>query len=368
MEALDRLAGGLAHDFNNLLTVIKGHSDLLLNNLPPQTVEASSVLYILSTANRAAALTQRLLAYSRQNPIKLKTIDIRTLLTGLHGMLDRLVPANISLRVIQAAKQPYVFADAGQLEQILINLVVNSCDAMPDGGTIIIETSKLSVGVEDLQEFPELRAGRHLVLSVTDTGRGMDNETLLRAFEPFFTTKNPGEGTGLGLSLVFGLVKQHRGCVRVTSSAGEGTSVRMWLPESTRIPGPSESASRSAFPGTENVLVVDDEADICHLVSAVLQKQGYSVIEASSPQEAIALCNHMRENIDLLISDVVMREQSGPQMVKLIRQAGSKTKVLFMSGYANDSVFCESLEKFGFLAKPFSPAELLDKVRALLDA
>ena len=367
MDALGRLAGGVAHDFNNFLTIIKGFSSLLLQTEPPDSPAAGNAKHIQNAADRAANLTRRLLAFTRQKAIQLGPVDIHAKIQNFHELLVRVIPANIEFSVTTTARQPYVFADDSYLEQILINLIVNACDAMPTGGSITLETITVILTPSDLQILPELRPGPYTLLRVIDTGHGIDEETLPRIFEPFFTTKHPGMGSGLGLSIVFGLVRQIGGCIRMTSQVGHGATATLYLPECDRVIVPHPAMQTAIRRGCERVLVVDAETEVAGLIQAVLENHGYIVFTVRSPREAVELARTQSEGFALLITNVAMPEMSGPQLVENILREGSNIRVLFMSGHAPDTLVETSLAPSAFLAKPFAAEQLLDSVRTILD-
>jgi two-component system cell cycle sensor histidine kinase/response regulator CckA len=371
MEAIGRLAGGVAHDFNNLLTVIAGNCDLLLADLAEGNESRELVSEVREAAERAGGLTRQLLTFSRKNVVQPTVIDLRHSLSQLEAMLRRLIGENIELRTRVASDAGHVRADAGQLEQVLLNLVVNARDAMPNGGTLTIEVENVTLDEAEADKAPRARAGAYAVLTVTDTGCGMDPLTLARIFEPFFTTKPADKGTGLGLSVAFGIVRQSDGHITVESEPGRGSSFRVYLPRvdetsrATAPPLPLKTLPR----GRESVLVVEDEVMLRKIVRTVLLAQGYRVFDAAGGRDAIALLATAGP-IDLVVTDVVLPGLSGREVVEAVRKLRPDVGVLFISGYADDALIREGVLKseVGFLQKPFSPSILAHKVREVLDA
>jgi PAS domain S-box-containing protein len=360
LEALGRLAGGVAHDFNNLLTVISGYSELLLAD-PGVTASArESVQLIWHAGERAAGLTRQLLAFSRRRDVVPDVIDLNRLLLDLDRMLRRLVGEHIKLVALTCAEPVCVLADRGQLEQVVMNLVVNACDAMPGGGQVTVEAAPGTGG-----------AGAWGVLSVRDTGCGMDDETKAHAFEPFFTTKEIGKGTGLGLSTVYGIVGHWGGHVELDTAPGRGTVVRAYLPRAEGgRPGTESAPAEPAAPaGRETVLLAEDEGSVRRLACAFLKAGGYQVLEAGHAAEALELMERRAGRIDLLVTDVVMPQMTGPQLAKHFRVRRPEGKVLFVSGYLDPRAVAgaELAEGQPFLRKPFTRRELLAKVRHVLD-
>ena len=372
MEAVGQLAGGLAHDFNNLLTIITGYSELLLDTLPPGDPSREFVDEIMTAADRSAALTRQLLAFSRKQVLAPAILDINEVVRDTEKMLRRVIGEDVELR---AALQPhlgYVKADPGQLEQALLNLVVNARDAMPQGGTLTIETKNLAL--DDTPAATEAGA-RHacVMLSVSDSGSGMTDEVQRHVFEPFFTTKPPGKGTGLGLAVVHGFVQQSGGHVEISSALGMGTSVRIYLPR-TDLPGGTGAApadSAGALPrGTETILLVEDEEGVRTLARIVLQRCGYVVLEASRGDEALRIAAAQQTPIDLLVTDVVMPGGGGRPLAEQLCLSYPELKVLYVSGYTDDAVVRHGIlhEQVNFLQKPFNPMALARKIRSVLSS
>lgn len=370
MEAVGRLAGGVAHDFNNLLTVINGYSELVLSELSTDHESRNALVAIRDAGDRASRLTEQLLAFSRKSIVEIKLVELNELVLESAKFLRRLIGEDIALTVKTEQEPIFVMIDPGQLEQVLMNLAVNARDAMPTGGALMIETRRtiLSRRVDPTQaNLPE---GEYASLSVTDTGRGMTSEVREKAFEPFFTTKAVGKGTGLGLAVVHGIVQQAGGAVRVESKMGEGTSFQILLPTVNDSVQSSMVIEQSAVPrGEETILVVEDEDAVRKLVRVALEGQGYRVLAASNAKEGLAqLLAHPNE-VDLLLTDVIMPETSGSELAATLRRTEPKLRVLFMSGYTNDALDRHGLEGTvdQFIQKPFSPLSLARRVREILD-
>ncbi len=370
LEAVGRLAGGVAHDFNNLLTVISGYGHMLLKGIAESDPLHSCVEELLRASNRAAGLTNQLLAFSRRQIIKPQVLDINALVANMDRMLRRVIGEHIHLETSLSADVGTVMADAGQLEQVLMNLTVNARDAMPQGGTLSIRTANVDVSPASHRRS-EVRPGSYVVIEVADTGSGIDAETMLHLFEPFYTSKEVGKGTGLGLSTVYGIIKQSGGDVAVESHPAAGTTFRMYLPRrheaaviSRQIPNPTELG------GTEVILLVEDEAGVRQLVREMLRTLGYTILEAGSGEEAIRLFNENMDRIDLLLTDVIMPRMSGRELSQRLRSARPLQKVLYMSGYPDDVLAQHRApgESVFLLQKPFEPDALARKVREVLDA
>ncbi len=370
MESLGRLAGGIAHDFNNLLTIINGTADLALLRLSAAGQRDDDWRGVRDAGERAATLTRQLLAISRKQVLQIEILDPNEVLGGIEGLLRRLIGEDILLRVALSPDAGRVKADAGQIEQVVVNLAVNARDAMPDGGVLSIETRPAEVvGTMLAAERSPIAPGRYVVISVTDTGEGMDEATRARAFEPFFTTKGPGKGTGLGLSTVFGIVRQCGGAVRLRSERGAGTTFEVYLPSvadparRTRS-GPHQTVVR----GTETILVVEDEPALRMVARKILENAGYTVLVASSGDEALTFFRRAVTPIHLLLTDVVMPGMSGPTLVGRLREDGVRASILYTSGYPDDTLGTgRGDERVHFLAKPYTGTTLLRKVREVLD-
>ncbi len=370
MEAIGRLAGGVAHDFNNILTGITGYVELLLAQVEePGARRDLEQIRLLSA--RAAGLTQQLLAFSRRQPLQVKAVDLNDLVASTTAMVERLFGEDIELKSVAGSDLAAVRADAGQIEQVLMNLAVNSRDAMPEGGKLIIETSNVHLDREYARRHTAVVPGSYVMLSVTDTGVGMDKEMQARAFEPFFTTKELGKGTGLGLSTVYGIVKQHDGNIWVYSEPGRGTCFKIYLPTFEASPArlPADEVAGHVPRGDETILLVEDETSVLDAVQRALETYGYTVLSATHPDEARSVFGAQDEGIDLLLTDVVMPGYDGIQLHEILCQDIPELPVLFMSGYTDRSILEVGVLDPGipFIQKPFSPAQLVRKVRSVLD-
>ncbi len=369
MEAVGRLAGGVAHDFNNLLTVIGGYAQMLLEAMQPDHPLRPSLEEIDRASASAATLTQQLLAFSRRQIVTPRVLDLNQLVSGLDKMLHRLIGEDIELVTIRPLQLPCVRVDAGQIEQVLMNLVVNARDAMPRGGTITIETA---LAAFDERSPDGVGPGRYVVLSVADTGRGMTEEIKLHMFEPFFTTKGRGKGTGLGLSTVYGIVKQSGGEIAVTSAPGEGSTFRIFLPALDRAAaaGVDGAPPPERRRGAETVLLAEDEPALRNLIRGILQSRGYSVLLAADAREALEWCERHPGPIHIFLTDVVMPGMSGQDLASLATRLRPRLKLLYMSGHTDHAILEPGVLDGGiaFLRKPFTPDILLAKIREVLDA
>ena len=371
MEAIGRLAGGVAHDFNNLLTVITGRSDLLRRGVAHDAALVHHVELIEQTAERAGGLTAQLLAFSRKQMLQPKVLDLNGLVGHVSGMLRRLISEDIDFSTALGPALAAVKADPGQLEQVLMNLVVNARDAMPRGGHVTIETANVALDASYAARHADVHAGQYVMLAVSDTGSGMDAETQARVFEPFFTTKGPGTGTGLGLATVYGIVKQSGGHIAVYSELGHGTTFKIFLPavdlpvevghDQHRLPPPPR--------GSETVLVVEDEEALRDLLAEVLEHSGYRVLKARDCTDAIKICTEREEPIHLLLTDVIMPQMSGRDLVQRVQPQRPAMKVLYMSGYTDGAIVHHGVLDPGiaFLQKPFAPRTVTQKIREVLD-
>jgi len=369
MEAVGRLAGGVAHDFNNLLMVISGYAEVMLAELEPKNELREKALAIQQASDRATTLTRQLLAFSRKQLLELKVVDVNAIVADMERLLRPLIGENVEFITSLTPEAVHTRADAGQLEQVLMNLVVNAKDAMSTGGTLTIQTEKIVVDENHHRGPTFIRPGHYVVLSVSDTGMGMDKETQSRIFEPFFTTKEKSKGTGLGLSTVYGIVKQTGGYVMVQSEAGRGASFQIYLP---RVDGVAEKHSlpvpHAALGGSETVLLVEDEESVRQLVRETLAAKGYEVMEAENGEDGVAIAARHKGKIDLVITDVVMPGMGGRELVKQLAQTRPETKVLYLSGYTEDAIVSEGTIESGaaFLQKPFTLQNLSRKVREVL--
>ncbi|HWT87685.1 MAG TPA: PAS domain S-box protein [Candidatus Angelobacter sp.] len=372
MEAVGRLAGGIAHDFNNLLTIIKGYTELATQRQEvPSTVRAD-IEHIEDASERAAGLVRQLLAFSRKQVLQPKNLDLNASVLGLEQLLKRLMGEEIEMKTIVAAGLGTIKADPAQVEQVLMNLVVNARDAMPTGGRIIVETSNVDLDRTYASEHVTVKPGRYVMLAVSDTGTGMSAETAAHIFEPFFTTKGGTKGTGLGLATVYGIVKQSGGYIWVYSEPGKGATFKVYFP---RVDGPAQSDSlvkteTRAKGGSETVLLVEDDDTVRQLAEVILTGQGYRVMGADSPKKAEEIAAKSGQEIDLVLTDVIMPSMSGRELVKKLLAQNAKMRVLYMSGYTDNVIAQGGVleEGLAFLQKPFTPRALVQKVREVLDA
>jgi two-component system cell cycle sensor histidine kinase/response regulator CckA len=372
MEALGRLAGGVAHDFNNLLTGIIGYADLLMSGRGADDPMYEDLAQIKRAGERAAALTSQLLAFSRRQILDPRVLDLNTVVADMEKMLRRLLGEDIELFTRLAPNLDRVRADPGQIEQVILNLAVNARDAMPQGGRLTLSTAMAIPDEALLRAHPEMHRGPHVLLTVSDTGCGMDEPTRTRLFEPFFTTKEIGKGTGLGLATIYGIVKQSEGQITVESAPGRGTTFRIYLPRHEEAPRKARRTAPSfQLPtGSETILLVEDEELVRNLAQMVLQHQGYQVLVAGLGPEALRLGTQHAGAIDLLVADVVMPGMSGRQLAQELLRTRPKMKVLYLSGYTQDAVGRHGVfeDQTALLHKPFSPDELAQKVRDVLDS
>ena len=371
MEVIGQLAGGVAHDFNNLLTVILGYSELLLSGNVAAESSHGLIEEIMKAGNRAAGLTHQLLAFSRQLVLAPKVLDLNLIVRDTEKMLGRLIGENITLTSTLHPTLYRVKVDPGQIGQVIMNLAVNARDAMAGGGTLTIETFNVDLDQTFEQLRPEFKPGRYVLLAVSDTGCGMDEATKARIFEPFFTTKAPGKGTGLGLATVYGIVKQSGGFVYVYSEPGIGSTFKIYLPaveEGLSLDQPAFGSSKP-MTGTETLLLVEDEDAVRMFARNALEMYGYTVLEASSGEEALRIYEQHEGLIHLLVTDVVMPEMTGRQLAEGLAKSKPSLKVLYLSGYTPDTVVRHGVSEgdTAFLQKPFTPLSLAQKVREALD-
>jgi two-component system cell cycle sensor histidine kinase/response regulator CckA len=375
MQAVGQLAGGIAHDFNNLLTAMIGFCDLLLLRHKPGDPSFGDIMQIKQSANRAANLVRQLLAFSRQQTLQPRVIDVTDVLAELSHLLRRLIGENIDLDLVHGRELGLVKVDQGQLEQVLINLVVNARDAMPTGGRLQVRTSNLETAHSQLKGLDEMPPGRWVTIQVSDTGIGIGRENLTRIFEPFFSTKEVGAGTGLGLSTVYGIVRQTGGYVQVDSQLGHGARFTIYLPRHadtvTAEPAPVEAAearSQADLTGAGGILLVEDEDAVRTFSARALRNKGYKVWEANSGENALEIFEQEQAQIDLVVTDVIMPNMDGPTMARRVREVNREIKVIFISGYTEDR-FRQHLDIDAgthFLAKPFSLKQLAGKVKEVM--
>jgi signal transduction histidine kinase len=373
MDAIGSLAGGVAHDFNNLLSIVLSYSELLADGLSPDDPMLADLKQISDAGVRAAGLTRQLLAFSHQQVLQPQVIDLNDAFAKVEKMLQRVLGEDVELRSAAGPRLHRILADPGQIEQVIMNLTVNARDAMPQGGTLNVETRNVDLDAAFASQHLGIVPGPHVLLSVSDTGTGMDRATLRRIFEPFFTTKELGKGTGLGLATVFGIVRQSGGVILVDSELGKGTTFRVYFPRAEgelRRPGVSDVPPRHSLLGSETVLVVEDEDGVRALVRTILSKHGYQVLDARSGGDALLLCEQHPERIALLLTDVVMPRMNGRQLAERLRALRPDMRTLYMSGYTNDAVVRHGVMKntIDFIQKPITPETLSRKVREVLDA
>jgi len=372
VEAVGRLAGGIAHDFNNLLTAIIGYTDLVLNNFGDNNPLSADILEIKKAGQRAAKLTSQLLAFSRKQVLRPRVLDLNDVVSDMDKMLRRLIGADIELITLFGPELGHVRVDPGGIEQIIMNLAVNARDAMPQGGRLTVETTNVELDDAYARKHIAVKPGPYVMLAVSDNGSGMDAETQSHLFEPFFTTKELGKGTGLGLSTVYGIVKQSGGNIWVYSEPGEGTVFKIYLPRVTEAIETWESSIKDQtdkLTGTETVLVVEDESAVRNLVRNVLQRNGYTVLDANHGEEALRIAIRHEGIIHVMVTDVVLPHMSGRQLAQRMATIRSDIKVLYMSGYTDNAIVRHGVLDLGiaFLQKPFTTEALLRKVREVLD-
>jgi len=370
MEAVGRLAGGVAHDFNNLLMVISGYTEVLLEQTRKSEPLHAKMVAIQQAADRASGLTRQLLAFSRKQYLELKVVDVNGIVQDMKRLLSPLIGENIELVTQLSSQLGRTRADAGQIEQVIMNLVVNAKDALPEGGTITIETSNVNLGDDVRRQFSYILPGPYILLSISDTGQGMSKETQAHIFEPFFTTKEKGKGTGLGLSTVYGIIKQSGGYVFVESEAGRGTRFRIYLPrveEAAEAAGVTHAA-RSVAGGSETVLLAEDEESVRELVRETLEAKGYKILACENAEAALQMAAAHAGTIDLLITDLVMPGMSGRELAKRLCALRPHTRVLYLSGYTEDVLAHPGMIEPGtvFLQKPFTLQILARRVREVL--
>ena len=372
VESIGQLAGGIAHDFNNLLTVINSYSDMLLSEIEYHNPLHHGLAEIKEAGYRAATLTHQLLAFSRQQVLKPKVLDLNALVENIMKLLRRLIGENINLSICPAPNLGRVKADPTQIEQVIMNLTVNARDAMPQGGQLTIETTNIELADTTSSKQGSMLSGSYVMLTVNDTGCGMDANTQARVFEPFFTTKEPGRGTGLGLSTAYGIVKQSGGYIDFSSEVGKGSMFRIYLPQVEDEVEPSEPAHAcpEVLRGTETILLVEDDETIRAVGQTILQRHGYTILKAGDAKEALHLAGKHQGPIHLLFTDVVMPGLSGPDLAECLTSIRPDTKVLYTSGYTDKVRTQHNLMGLSnaFLQKPFTPETLTRKVREVLDS
>ncbi len=369
MEAVGRLAGGIAHDFNNLLTIISGYSRMLIDSFAPSDPRRNDTERIKTASERATALTRQLLAFSRKQVLTPTTLNLNTVVSDLSKILPRLIGEDVDLAFAPGDRLHSVYADRGQVEQVLMNLIVNARDAMPEGGKVTLETRNEKLDEKNARRRRGMLPGEYVMLAVTDTGCGMDAETQARMFEPFFTTKEEGKGTGLGLATVYGIVKQSGGHISVYTEPGRGTTFKVYLPAAT--PGKEKEGntfSPNRLPRAETIMVVEDENDLRNMIVRALGRRGYTVLQAGSGEEAVDLVRKQGHKIDLLITDVIMPGMRGTEAAQRLLELAPDLRIVYMSGYTDNALFHQNLLESGsvFMQKPFTIDVLEEKVRQAL--
>lgn len=372
VETLGKLAGGVAHEFNSILTTIMGQSDLLIDGLPSGSPLITKVTEINHAAGRAAMLTRQLLAYGRKQTLQPEVLDLNSVLVSLAGTLRHLAGPNTDIRSVPAAGLRTVKADAGQISQVIMNMVINAHDAMAAGGKLTLETANVTLDESSVKRYPERKAGDYVMLAISDTGVGMSAAVQARVFEPFFSTKGVGEGTGLGLSACYGIIKQSGGFITVSSEPGAGTTFKIYLPQAAAAQAtPLQHAPAPGLPrGTETILLVEGDTSLREMASALLQRLGYTVLKAGSGSEALGLRDaHLPGRIDLLFTDVVMPQMSGKELAERVRALSPQTSILFNSDCTEKAIVQQGILKQGvaMLQKPFTPGALAQKLREVLD-
>jgi PAS domain S-box-containing protein len=373
LESVGRLAGGIAHDFNNVLLTIIGHSELLLAAMEEKDPRRDDVLEIRKSVNSAAAITRQLLAFSRKQMLEPKVVDVNAIIHNMQTMLKRLLGEDVKLTVALDQKLRHVHADAGQIEQVIMNLTVNARDAMPEGGKLTVSTECASFRAEDIAGIPDARPGEFVCIAVADTGTGMKPEVVAHVFEPFFTTKEKEKGTGLGLATVYGIVKQHGGWITVQSEAGRGSTFRICLPVSLAkmeaiAPVVREAKVPDHKTASCRILLVEDEQNVREPMARALQANGHHVVDASTAGEALSIFERDTKGFDMLFSDVVLPDRTGVDVAEYVTQRSPRTKVLLFSGYSDERARWDVIKQKGyyFLQKPFATAELLQELEKMI--
>ena len=360
----------MAHDFNNMLAAILGYAEMLMLELPRVGSHKSDLQEIVKAAERARDLTQQLLAFARKQTLELKPLDLNRIIGGLEKMLRRTLRENVAMSTHLSPHISAIEGDIGQVEQIILNLAINAQDAMPEGGTLLIETADVVLDELYVQTHEGATAGPHVMLTMSDTGMGMDEQTIRRIFDPFFTTKEMGRGTGLGLSTVYGIVKQHGGNITAHSEPGRGTKFQVYFPRSRKDPEAVEARmSGNGLQGSETILVVEDQEQVRAMACTMLKRFGYDVLEAADAESALQMEASHSGPIHLLVTDVVMPGMNGKELYDRLLEMGKGIKVLFMSGYTTNSIVHHGVldEGVDFIQKPFSLADFMSKVRQVLE-
>ncbi|GAB4374816.1 MAG: hypothetical protein Kow0042_19720 [Calditrichia bacterium] len=370
LESVGRLAGGIAHDFNNMLSVIIGFGQILHNKLHPADPLRTYVDQIVKAGERSASLTRRLLAFSRKQTLQMEVLNLNDVLKNMEKMLHRLIGEDINLEFVLAPEIGRVLADPGQIEQVIMNLVVNARDAMPNGGKLLIETAGVELDQNYARKHPGVTPGKYVLLAITDTGCGMTRKVMAKIFEPFFTTKEKGKGTGLGLSTVYGIVKQSGGNIWVYSEPGKGTTFKVYLPliEKPAKPATKKAEAARAVGDGEHILVVEDEESLRTLLNALLTQLGYVVTLAANGGEALLLVEEKGIKPDLLLTDVVMPNMNGKELVNRLKKCCPELKVIYMSGYTDNAIVHHGIldSSLPFIQKPFTTKGIAVKIREVL--
>lgn len=372
MEAIGQLAGGIAHDFNNILMIMNGHASVLLNGLSPEDRSYRSLDEIRLAGEQASWLTQQLLAFSRRQTLNPQILDLNHLLAETQRLLQRLIKKNITMVTTLTSSLGNIRVDPGQMQQVIMNLVVNAGDAMPDGGKLSVETTVVDVAASEVERNGVSRAGRYVLLTVSDTGCGMDEETLARVFEPFYTTKEHGKGTGLGLSTVYGIVKQSEGAIRCDSALEQGTTFYIYLPcvEGVLTEKSNDLVSTDDVTGQETILLVEDDARMRLLTKGMLEQRGYTILDAAEGAQALEQIDTNRDAVSLVVTDMMMPRMNGKELADRLHAQNPGLKILYISGYRDNPIVDDAIEQSqgAFLAKPFTALELGQKVREVLEA
>ncbi len=370
MESIGRLAAGIAHDYNNVLSVIIGYSDLLLATIPPNDPIREKIKFIHDSGSKAATLTRQLLAFSRKQVLEKRVISINTIIRNFIKILDKIVGEDIVITTYLSEENCTVEADPGQIEQIIMNLVVNAKDAMPNSGEIIIETAAIQLDQHYVNKHIEVKPGQYVLMAISDTGEGVDKDVLSKIFDPFFTTKERGKGTGLGLATVYGIVKQHDGYIFAYSEKNRGTTFKIYLPACKKTAEETESkfAAKVLPQGKETILIVDDNISIRQLIVETLKQLGYNCLQAESGKDAINILRQYSGEVHLLLTDVVMPGMSGRALAETIRKERPEMKVIFMSGYTENIIAHHGVLEQGinYISKPITPVTLTQKIRRVL--
>ena len=369
MESVGRLAGGIAHDFNNLLSSIIGFSELTLMSLPPDDSLRENLNEIIEAGQRAAGLTRQLLVFSRKQVLEMKVVDLNAVIENSTRMLGRMIGEDVVIKINPGPSLPLINADVGQLEQVLMNLVVNARDAMPRGGELVIETACVDLDEAYASSYQDLAPGKYVMFSVTDSGSGITPDVQERMFDPFFTTKEEGKGTGLGLATVYGIVRQHKGHVWVYSEPGRGATFKVHFP--ALVEGGLEEGApvRAEAPrGSETILVVDDDLSVRRLIARTIDSLGYRTLVAGSSREALEFFEEAAGDIDVLLTDVIMPGMNGSRLAEIARSRNPEVKIMFMSGYPGDHIVGNELEEgTTYMQKPIPLSVLAVKIREVLD-